>query len=272
MSSSPTLGLATRSVALPTGVTLQYVEQGSPAGIPVLMAHGFTDSLRSFELVLPHLPPSIRAFAVSQRGHGDSSRPESGYRVRDFAADLAAFLDTFGIERAVVVGHSMGSYVAQRFALDEPHRARGLVLLGAFSGFTHNSAVVEFAEVVDGLEDPIEPSFAAEFQRSTLAQPIPDAYFAAIVQESLKVPARVWKAAMHGLLDVDHRPELANIQAPTLIVWGDQDAFCPRSDQDILATIPRSELRVYAGAGHAMHWEEPARVAADLAAFIEKIA
>src|SRR5689334_24781195 len=108
MSSSPDLTLATRRVSLPTGVTLEYVEQGSPSGLPVLFAQGLSDSLRSYEPVLPHLLPSIRAIAVSQRGHGDSTRPETGYRVRDFAADLAAFLDAIGVERAVAVGHSMG--------------------------------------------------------------------------------------------------------------------------------------------------------------------
>lgn len=272
MSSSPAPSLPTRRATLPTGVSLEYVEQGSPDGLPVLFCHGLTDSRRSFEPVLPHLPRSIRAFAVSQRGHGDSSRPETGYRVRDFAADLAAFLDAVGVERAVVVGHSMGGFIAQRYALDYPGRTAGLVLESTWAGFGGNPVVLEFAELVAGLEDPIEPGFAAEFQRSTLARPIPDDFLAAVIQESLKVPARVWKAALQGLLEVDHRPELPTIQAPTLLVWGDQDAFCARSDQDTLATIPGSELLVYAGNGHAVHWEDPQRFAADLAAFVRKIA
>jgi pimeloyl-ACP methyl ester carboxylesterase len=82
----------------------------------------------------------------------------------------------------------------------------------------------------------------------------------------------VWKAALQGLLDVDHRPDLSNIQAPTLIVWGDQDAFCVSSDQDALAAIPGSELLMYPGNGHAVHWEDPARFAADLVAFVQRIA
>jgi alpha-beta hydrolase superfamily lysophospholipase len=57
------------------------------AGVPVILLHGITDSWRSFEPVLPHLPASIRAFALSQRGHGDSERPAAGYHPRDFAAD-----------------------------------------------------------------------------------------------------------------------------------------------------------------------------------------
>ena len=73
--------LAIKSVELPGRARLAYAEQGDPLGIPVLLLHGATDSWRSFERVLPHLPDSIRAIAVTQRGHGESSRPEGGYPV-----------------------------------------------------------------------------------------------------------------------------------------------------------------------------------------------
>jgi non-heme chloroperoxidase len=63
-----------KSVELPTGVTLQYAEQGDPAGIPVLLLHGYSDSWHSYGRVLLHLPEDIRTFALTLRGHGDSSR------------------------------------------------------------------------------------------------------------------------------------------------------------------------------------------------------
>lgn len=72
---------------------------------------------------------SVRAFAVTQRGHGDADRPEAGYRPEDFAADVAAFMDALALEAAVVVGHSGAGFSAQRFALDHPSRALGLVLI-----------------------------------------------------------------------------------------------------------------------------------------------
>jgi pimeloyl-ACP methyl ester carboxylesterase len=78
-------------VSLPTGVRIEYVEQGRADGVPVIFLHGVTDSWRSFERVLPLLPPDVHAFALSQRGHGDSSRPTSGYRFADMSADLLAF-------------------------------------------------------------------------------------------------------------------------------------------------------------------------------------
>ncbi|HKQ74734.1 MAG TPA: alpha/beta hydrolase [Blastocatellia bacterium] len=259
-----------KSIELPNRVKLQYVEQGDPAGVPVILLHGITDSWRSFELPLVYMPPSIRAFAISQRGHGDSDRPRSGYDPRDFAADVAAFIDVLKLQRAVIVGHSMGSVVAQRFALDYADRVLGVALVGSFVGMRDNPSVLEFWNAVTELSDPIDPDFALEFQQSTLAQPIPPAYLDAVVRESLKVPARVWRSALEGLMGVDYSGELSKVEAPTLVIWGDQDSFCPRGDQDALAAaIKDSRLMVYHGAGHAVHWEEPERFASDLAAFAE---
>jgi non-heme chloroperoxidase len=65
-------------VELPSRVKLPYVEQGDPSGVPVVLLHGFLDSWRSFEPMLSHLPESIHAFALTQRGHGDASRPTAG--------------------------------------------------------------------------------------------------------------------------------------------------------------------------------------------------
>ena len=78
------------SVALGNDVTLEYAERGDPQGVPVIFLHGVTDSYRSFDPVLPYLPDGVRAFAISQRGHGHSSRPLSGYRFDDFAGDCTA--------------------------------------------------------------------------------------------------------------------------------------------------------------------------------------
>src|SRR5690606_18356586 len=144
----------------------QYVEQGNDSGVPVLLLHGATDSWRSFEPVLPHLPASIHAFALTQRGHGDASRPPTGYRYTDFAADLAAFMDAVGLGSAVVVGHSMGRAIAQRFAIDHPGRTLGLVLMGAFAGEARNPAVIEIEEALATLTDPLDAGFVREFQVS----------------------------------------------------------------------------------------------------------
>lgn len=257
-----------KAVELPNQVKLSYAEQGDPSGVPMLLLHGLADSWRSFELVLPNLSESIHAIALTLRGHGDSSRPVEGYRSHDFAADVVAFMDVLHLEAAVIVGASSGGVIAQRFAIDHPERTLGLVLMGSPITLRGKPRVLEvWHTILSKLTDPIDPSFVREFGRSTLAQPVPDAFFETMVQENLKVPARVWRETTEALLEDDHTSELHKITASTLILWGDQDAFA-RGDQELLATaIASSRLVVYPGAGHSVHWEEPERVASDLVTF-----
>jgi non-heme chloroperoxidase len=257
--------------SLSTDVALRYVEHGAPTGLPVVLLHGVTDSWRSFERVLPHLPASIRAFALSQRGHGTSERPGSGYRSTDFAVDVAAFLDVLGIESAVIAGHSMGATNALRFAIDFPRRTRGLLCMGTFASYRGNAAIGElWASAIATLTDPVDPSFVLEFQRSTLARPVPQDFMDSAVRESLKLPASVWRSSFAGMLEDTCMTELGRIPAPVLLLWGERDALIPRMDQwFLLNAIRHSRLTVYRGAGHAPHWEEPDRFARDLAAFVE---
>jgi pimeloyl-ACP methyl ester carboxylesterase len=262
---------AIKVLELPNQVKLPYVEQGDPSGVPVLLLHGLADSWRAFEPVLQLLPNSIHAFALTQRGHGDASRPAEGYRTRDFAADLAAFMNSLQIEAAVIAGGSSGGLAARRFAIDLPGRTLGLVLMGSPLTLRDNPGVLELWDTtISKLTEPFDPDFVREFLQSTLVRPVPQAFFEVLVQESLKVPAHVWRATVAGLLEDDSSRELNKINAPTLILWGDQDAILPRNEQETLAAaIAGARLVVYPGAGHALYWEEPDRVASDLAAFLE---
>lgn len=80
----------------------------------------------------------------------------------------------------------------------------------------------------------------------------------------------MWKAKSEGLLEDDSDGELDRIKAP--IVWGDKDTILPRSEQQAMAAaIPDARLVVYEGAGHSVYWEEPERIAAELAAFVQSI-
>jgi non-heme chloroperoxidase len=271
MRGTPSTQLTAGSIELSTGVTLKYQEAGSPSGIPVVLLHGISDSMRSFDRVLAHLPDTIHAFALSQRGHGDSSHPEAGYGPADLASDVAAFLDAVALPRAVIVGHSMGSQVAQQVAVTAPARTHGLVLIGAFFVVPGHPVWTELDRAAAELADPVDREFVLEFQKSTLAQRVPDEFLDLVVQESLKLPARVWRAITREFLSA-RALELGAIRTDTLVFWGDLDAYCSRSEQDaLIAGIPQVRLLTYAGAGHALHWEEPARLAADLAAFVQTL-
>ena len=252
---------------------MPYLEQGDSSDIPVVLVHAVGDSQRIFEGLLACLPNSIHTFAPTLRGHGDASRPESGYRSSDFASDIAAFMDAVQIDTAVIAGGSSGGLVGQRFAIDFPDRTLGLVLLGAPLTFGNKPlAQGLWDSTISKLSDPIDPAFVRRFIESTLSQPVPDTLLDSLIQESLKVPAFVWRETLKNLLTEDFSTELVRITVPTLVIWGEQDTLLPREDEETLTSlIARSRLIVYPGAGHVFYWEEPDRVAADLVAFIEEL-
>jgi non-heme chloroperoxidase len=260
------------TVSLSTDVTLHYAERGDRKGEAILFLHAYTDSWFAFSRVLHLLSPSYHALAPDERGHGDSDKPECCYMVEDYTADVDAFMGEVGIEEATLVGDSSGGMIAQRVALDYPHRVSRLVLIGSPTTLVNNEAVMEAGEqMLAGLEDPISPEFVREFHRSTIHHSVPEEFLSTALSETLKVPARVWRDYMEGVvLEVDDTARLGEIEAPTLILWGEQDVFLGRQEQEWRSgVIPDARLKVYPDTGHAVAFERPEWVVRDLEEFIE---
>lgn len=253
-------------VTLASGLTLEVAERGR--GEAVLFLHGLTDSWRSFEPILPLLPEGLHALVPSQRGHGESERPPAGYGIDQLAEDAVGLLDAAGVDRAAVVGHSMGSLVAQALALVHPDRVTRLVLVGSASSFD-TPEIRAFAQGVAEFRDPVPPKVALEFQQSTIHRPISEELLATYVRESLKVPARVWQQALAGVLAFRSEALLSRLRVPTLLLWGDRDGIVSRSEQERLRQgIHGSTLSVFEETGHAPHWEQPQRFADALVTFL----
>ena len=255
-------------VRLPTRLGMELAQRGR--GRPVVFLHGYCDSWYSHNGVLEALPADIHAIVPSQRGHGGSDKPASGYAMADFARDVIALMDHLGVDRAPIVGHSMGSLIAQELALGCPQRVTALVLNG--SATTGNNDVLRglLAET-KRLADPIDRGFVTAFQSGTCVQPLGRAMsLERVIDESMKMPAHTWVAALEGILAYRPSRPIEEIACPTLIVWGDRDEIFRRPEQDkLLARIGGSRLEVYEGAGHSPHWEEPQRFVRDVMAFLD---
>ena len=256
------------NVLLRTGVRLRYAYQGEPGGEPIILLHGYTDSWISYSTVLPLLDRKYRVYILDQRGHGDSDRPAGGYALQTFADDVIAFMDVMSINQATIVGHSMGSFVAQHVAVAAPDRVKRMVLSGSATTI-RNAVVSDLQREVNALKDPIPEKFVRDFQVGMAFQPLTDEFTKAVVKESLNIPARVWREVMTEMLSPKAQVQLAKIKVPTLILWGDKETVFPRSEQDLLlAALPNARLKVYEDTGHAMHWERPERFAKDLQEFM----
>ncbi|MBL8376815.1 MAG: alpha/beta hydrolase [Burkholderiales bacterium] len=239
----------------------------------MLLLHGITDSWRSFAPVLPLLPAHWHVVGLSQRGHGESDKPVGSNRTRDFAADAAAVARALDLPPLLVVGHSMGAANAFRLAIDHPHVVRGVVAAGAFAQFGDIADLREFVQsTVAPLMDPVPRELGSAFQQDTLARSVAPELFETVVDESLRVPAHVWRSAFAGLLEDDFCAELSRVKVPTLLVQGALDTFVPAADTaQLLRALPCGRASVWAEAGHAMHWEEPGRFAAELVRFAAEL-
>jgi non-heme chloroperoxidase len=142
------------------------------------------------------------------------------------------------------------------------------VLAGAPGTPPQNAALVEVAATAAELDDPIDPTFVREFQGATTERPLAPGLLDMFVEESLKLPARTWRTAFADLIRIDLSERLGDIEAPTLLIHGEQDAIVPRREQEwLLARLPNARLVSLEGTGHAPHWERPERCATEIATF-----
>jgi pimeloyl-ACP methyl ester carboxylesterase len=258
-------------IKLKSGITLNYVVQGDPQGAAIVLLHGAGDSWHSYQRVLPLIPASFRVYAVTLRGHGLSDHPETGYARADFATDILDFLDQLQIRHATLVGHSLGSFVAQKVAEQDQGRVDRVVLIGSGPGTKKAPGAQAITSPFAGLKDPIPYTFARDFQSSTIYGPIPAWFFETMVAEAMRVPAATWHGLGSSINAGNPLEDLKTIRVPTLLLWGEKDSIFTRADQDVLLkTIPRASLKAYPETGHALHWEQPERFTRDLLEFIQQ--
>jgi non-heme chloroperoxidase len=256
---------------LSTGIRLRYAEQGGGPGEPIILLHGLSDSWFSFSRVLPLLSAQRTVYALDQRGHGDSDKPTSGYAMRDLAADVIAFMDAKRIDRATVLGHSMGSFVAQQVALAAPQRVSKLILVGSTTAPRMIAGMADLDSIIRTMKDKVPTEFLREFQVSTVYDGVSAEFIDRAVQESTKLPAYAWRGLLDGLLAADPPVALGTSGIPTLLVWGEQDTYAVASEQSALVALVRTAtLKAYPNTGHAPHWERPATFAQDVNDFISR--
>ncbi|HEX6051011.1 MAG TPA: alpha/beta fold hydrolase [Gemmatimonadaceae bacterium] len=247
-------------ITLSDGVEIAYDDVGT--GIPVAFVHGFPHNRSLWAPQVSGLLDRARCIAPDLRGFGDSSR-NGPFSMDQYADDVATLLRTLGVERAVVVGLSMGGYIA--FALWRRHRAlvRGLVLADTRAG----------ADSDEGRE---KRRSLIEVARTRGSGAVADAQITGMIGKTTRekrpgmideVHRMLESAPVEGIVGAleammgrpDSTPTLATIDVPTLVVVGSEDVLTPPSDAEMLRReIRNSHLEVIEHAGHVSNFERPA--------------
>jgi pimeloyl-ACP methyl ester carboxylesterase len=267
-----------RIVALSNGMMIAYVELGAPQGKPVVLIHGYTDSARDWVPLVPYLAPDLRLILVDIRGHGRSSKPECCYTRLDFAYDIKLLLDHLGVRQADIIGHSLGSIIAQTFAEYWPERTDRVVLIASSGGPNIGEAPkprkFDFPAAIRSLKEPIDPdsTFMKEWWYSP--NPVdPDLLHRERI-DSAKIPLRVWLAVLDELtysfdLPGELQSTLPKLVAPTLLIWGSADPIIEEERRQTLReALPKAQVKLFDGLGHNPFWEDPQAVAATINAFL----
>jgi pimeloyl-ACP methyl ester carboxylesterase len=254
-----------------TGVRMQYVEVGDKAGAEtVIMLHGYTQTSRAFFPTieaLTALDPDLHIYALDLRGHGGSSlqddpscptNPKACFELSDFADDVFAFMDTKGITSAHLVGHSLGSMVAQEIATTIPGAVKSLVLISSAGNTIDNPFFKDFVltDTIEGMwrvaleSDPgfgdwpqaayeltardADPNVEAWITQSWIKDPTANADFLAkIVPETADIPLGTWLGTVQMLLEAYNIARLEALAVDSLIIWAKQDITFPEDPDQI---------------------------------------
>lgn len=220
-------------------------------GPPVVLIHGLCGSTRWWAKTSPALARSFEILMVDLIGFGESRR-QRPFLLHAAAGQLLRWFDHLGVERASLVGHSMGGIIAADLAADHPERVERLVLADA--------PVIPFGHG--------RLRHAVGLLRSVRATPI--RFYPVLTADAMRAgPITLWSAA-NQLLTADLRPKLDRIQTPTLLVWGERDMLVPPVYGQQLATqMPHAEFVTIPGGGHNPMWDRPAAFNQALLAFLQ---
>ncbi|MCB1541438.1 MAG: alpha/beta fold hydrolase [Rhodoblastus sp.] len=247
------------------------------AGPPLMLVMGYRLSSSAWpQDFLAALSRRFTVIVFDNRGTGLSDKPVDGYALSNMAADACGLLDHLGIERANVLGYSMGGAIAQHFALDFPDRLSALALCATLCGGTKSvyarPHVVRTMHDIEGLTPDQAARRAWEITYSPAYLAAKGDNVEAQMRREIARPTPLHAADLQfqALIDFDCSSDLSEIRAPTLVLTGDLDQLVPPRNSKVLAElIPRSRLVVVPGCGHRVMWEASEQTAATICDFFE---
>jgi pimeloyl-ACP methyl ester carboxylesterase len=252
------------------GSRVNYVEMGE--GPPVVLIHGLSGCWQNWLENVPHLARNHRVIAIDLAGFGDSELPQEEISIPGYGRFVDAFLGEIGIERAALVGNSMGGFIAAEVAISHPSRVEKLVLVSAAGLMRFGNRRQAMVDRAARLFHPAATAVVARREYLVKRPKLRRRILYGIVRYPERIePELVYEVASGagkpGFLDAlaaianyDFRDRLPAVSVPTLIVWGRNDWIVPVSGAyEYERMIPGARRVIFEETGHLPMLERPAR-------------
>lgn len=267
---------------LPTGITMAYRRNGKAGARPVVLVHGVTGTSVGFSQIAAVLAGELDAdiVAVDLRGHGQSSKPDgTPYWTRQHTDDLAALIKALGLGAVHVVGHSLGSLIAQDIAARYPDCVDSVTLIATGTGTEGNQTLLSLQELTKDWDKPeyagvVNWDFLTENWWGDAKSNEDPELLHALHEAVVDVPAYAWRLALLGC--ETYPDELSSIEVPVQIIFGTEDVFFTREQQMQLIASISSDTVLYQewkGHVHDIMWpgDNGKRIGKDIAAFLRLV-
>ena len=261
------------------GVKLHVREAGNPDGPPILLLHGWSQHHLSWSKQFKGaLAERFRLIAPDLRGHGASDKPPEPHHydcTAPWADDVRAIIRDLALDRPLLVGWSMGGWVAMDYlSIHGDADIAGLALVGSSVRSAGDPAVAaerSAAVKADGMysaDQGVQITSAIAFLKACFAAPLSKQDLALMTGFNMLVPPQIRKASR--LRAFDGGPAAAGLTKPAALFWGEAEKVCSRAMFDAAqAALPDAAAHTYPGAGHAPFWERPDAFDTDLASFAD---
>ena len=258
-------------ITLPNGVNVHLRDEGDPEAPPIVLVHGHSEDLHTWNQLVKHLVESFRVIRFDLRRHGlTGPATDNEYRIENYVSDLSMVIEHLGIDRFILVGHSMGGRISVKYTMGNPERVSSLILISASGAPRKENTPQPMALRL--MRNPLGRFLVKRiWSRNMAKKSLVDMVFdeSSITDEEID---RMWELSKYpGSMDAmfrefaetwgDFNPsEMGGITTNTLLIWGEGDTICPESMGEWYDShLPNSTMVRLPNIGHNPHFECPGR-------------
>lgn len=242
------------------GIEMYYEIQGQ--GEPLIMIMGIGGTTKSWGLQVQEFAKHYQVFIFDNRGSGQTDKPEMKYSIKLFTEDTVNLMAALGIQKANILGLSMGGWIAQQIAIHYPHLVKNLILVCTSDKvYKMGEKIMEVWRTLaqnNDMKTLVKDFLIWTFSTDYFENQQKEIEQLEMLLSGTKQPLYAYLNQLDACLEHNASDSISKISAPTLVIGGEQDILCPpRFSKMLCERIPNAKLTILEGSGHGVIWEVP---------------